>query len=105
MKTKLATGPRAQSLMFWCPGCEMPHGPQVSGGRWSWNGDREKPTLSPSLLVTCAGDGSRCHSFIRDGKIQFLGDCTHMLKGQTVEIPEWPYAEGTYHGVDEDPSQ
>ena len=31
-----------------------------------------------------------CHSFVTDGRIRFLGDCTHALKGQTVPIPEWP---------------
>jgi hypothetical protein len=30
-----------------------------------------------------------CHSFITDGRIQFLGDCTHRLAGQTVPIPDW----------------
>lgn len=30
-----------------------------------------------------------CHSYVRDGKIEFLADCTHKLKNQTVEIPEW----------------
>jgi hypothetical protein len=29
-----------------------------------------------------------CHSFITDGFIQFLDDCTHPLAGQTVEIPD-----------------
>ena len=29
---------------------------------------------------------SVCHSFVTDGKIQFLGDCTHELAGQTVEL-------------------
>lgn len=29
-----------------------------------------------------------CHSFVTDGKIQFLGDCTHNLVGQIVELPE-----------------
>ena len=29
----------------------------------------------------------RCHSFIKDGQIQFLGDCTHSLAGQTVALP------------------
>ena len=27
-----------------------------------------------------------CHSFVREGKIEFLGDCTHALKGQTVDL-------------------
>ena len=31
-----------------------------------------------------------CHHFIRDGKIQFLGDCTHALRGQTVDLPDIP---------------
>lgn len=31
---------------------------------------------------------SRCHSFITDGKIQYLSDCFHELAGQTVDLPE-----------------
>jgi hypothetical protein len=31
-----------------------------------------------------------CHSFITDGKIQFLSDCTHSFAGKTVELPELP---------------
>lgn len=31
-----------------------------------------------------------CHSFVTDGRIQFLGDCTHALTGQTVDLPEIP---------------
>lgn len=30
-----------------------------------------------------------CHSFVTDGRIQFLGDCTHSLAGQTVDLPDW----------------
>ena len=30
-----------------------------------------------------------CHSFVTDGRIQFLGDCTHKLAGQTVDLPDW----------------
>jgi hypothetical protein len=29
-----------------------------------------------------------CHSFVRDGRIEFLSDSTHHLSGQTVELPE-----------------
>jgi hypothetical protein len=29
-----------------------------------------------------------CHSFVTNGKIQFLADCTHKLAGQTVELPD-----------------
>jgi hypothetical protein len=40
-----------------------------------------------------------CHSFVTAGHIQFLSDCTHEMAGQTVEIPEWPYAPGKYGGI------
>jgi hypothetical protein len=36
---------------------------------------------------------SVCHSFVTDGRIQFLGDCTHALAGQTVDLPEWTGGE------------
>jgi hypothetical protein len=82
-----------------CPGCDGPHVLPVHGeGRpnWGFNGDFERPTLMPSILVTYNGadadtpDGcpSVCHSFVTDGRIQFLGDCTHALAGHTVELPD-----------------
>ena len=106
-------------LMFWCPGCQMSHRIQHGAGagpRWGWNGDVNKPTFTPSILVTghgFTGKGeadfdawhdagcprpapkfesapSVCHSFVTDGRIQFLGDCTHAMAGQTVYLPLWP---------------
>jgi len=89
------------------------------GPRWGWNGDASKPTFTPSVLVTgreftakgradfeaWRGAGcprpeggqpmqfenapSICHSYVTDGRIQFLGDCTHALAGQTVDLPAW----------------
>lgn len=58
---------------------------------WEFNGNVDKPTVSPSILVRSGRNGRNgvCHSFIKNGRIQFLGDCTHELAGQTVEIPEW----------------
>lgn len=29
-----------------------------------------------------------CHSYVRGGTIEFLDDCTHELRGQTVSLPE-----------------
>lgn len=93
---KFHTHPSTDKLFFDCPGCKMPHGISHGAGegpRWSWNGDCEKPTVSPSILARYPwGDPPAdmvCHSFIADGKIQFLGDCTHELAGQTVDLPEW----------------
>lgn len=31
-----------------------------------------------------------CHCFIVAGQWQFLGDCTHELAGQTVDLPLLP---------------
>jgi len=36
---------------------------------------------------------SICHSFVTDGQIQFLGDCTHKLAGRTVPLPAWANGE------------
>lgn len=63
----------------------------LSGNRkgtncWSWNGDTEKPTLKPSIKTT--REGFVCHSFLNDGKAQFLSDCTHDLVNQTVDMLE-----------------
>jgi hypothetical protein len=56
---------------------------------WQFNGDVEKPTFTPSLLAfNSPPPNGRCHSFVKDGRIQFLGDCTHELKGQTVDLPD-----------------
>ena len=61
---------------------------------WKLSGTDEAPTLRPSYLVryngSDAGQGkappARCHTFVTDGKIQYLGDCTHDMKGQTVPM-------------------
>lgn len=69
---------------FFCPGCKEAH---CFSSSWSFNGDYfDKPTVTPSLLVTNGNPEYRCHSFITDGKIQFLDDCSHSLKGQTIEL-------------------
>lgn len=87
-------------LSFHCPGCRSKHFVNIATEMlplptWSWNGSVETPTLSPSVLVTYDGrdagiDGappSVCHSFVTDGQIKFLSDCTHDLAGQTVTLP------------------
>jgi hypothetical protein len=69
-----------ENYVAWhCPGCEGGHGVPVnghhSGHGWQWNGSLDSPTL--------------CHTFINDGNIQFLADCTHKLAGKTVPVPDW----------------
>jgi hypothetical protein len=106
-------------LLFWCPGCDSVHAVRVDpigsmGNGWGWNRDGDAPTFTPSVLVNgtrrltddeharlMAGEKIEptplvCHSFVKDGQIQFLGDCTHALAGQTVPLPDFdatsPYA-------------
>ena len=90
-------------MLLYCPGCEDAHQisidhPNNNQAKWGWNGDVEKPTFTPSILVgprhTNAGfKDIRCHSFIRDGVWDFLGDCTHDLKGQQVPLQPIPREE------------
>lgn len=85
-----------------CPACEaddvgsvhiffteMPDG----GGGWHFNGNMESPTFSPSMLARGQWGPERrphvCHSYVRDGKIEYLSDCTHKMAGQTIELPEF----------------
>jgi len=96
--------------MFRCPGCEDIHCVQVGAGfgpRWGFNGDFDRPTFTPSILVRWNepsdvegefDDPTKdkqmvCHSFVKDGQIQFLGDCTHAKAGQTVHLS--PVDEGS----------
>lgn len=102
-------GDSYDAIMLWCPGCEhtAEDGRKVGGlhmlpvtgdgtkrPTWSWNGDLEKVGLEPSILTRHGGDRSNfvCHSFLRAGHWQFLGDCTHALANQTVPmvpLPDW----------------
>ena len=73
---------------FFCPACHFGHWFKTGAKQWTWNGDRDKPTINPSVLAY--DNHFRCHSYVRNGQIQFLGDCTHELRNQTVDLPEFP---------------
>lgn len=92
--SKILRGGDDNRIYFECPGCGVPHGLAVGEGdgpRWGWDGNVDAPTFTPSVLVnfTYAGKPAVCHSFVTGGRIQFLGDCTHELAFQTVDIPDW----------------
>lgn len=71
--------------MIYCPGCDSHH---VFDSRWSFNGDYDKPTFSPSMLVNGSDPQTRCHSFVVDGQIRYLSDCAHKYAGQTLNLEE-----------------
>jgi hypothetical protein len=82
-------------VRYQCPGCRHDH--CVSAKHWNWNGDIEKPTLSPSVrhYITYPEGTSRagqehtvCHYHIREGWIEYCNDCEHSLNGQRVLLPE-----------------
>lgn len=111
---------------FWCPGCQEMHSINVGDplgvlrggvGGWTFDNNYDKPTFSPSVLVTgghhcsppwqpgqpcwCTYNAEhpddpspfkceRCHSFVRAGRIEFLADCSHPLAGQTVDLTAPP---------------
>lgn len=107
-------------LTFYCPGCKDTHTIRIGDGAgpgWAYNGNADNPTFTPSVLVRtghycnpgqqpgdCACDYQErypdegpwpwpcgiCHSFVTNGQIQFLSDCTHELAGQTVPLPDLP---------------
>lgn len=82
--------------VFFCPACGYGHS---FDDRWTFNGDVEKPTFSPSLLVYGSPEHvyegksykgtPQCHSFVVDGYMQYQGDCGHAMNGQTIEIPDY----------------
>ncbi len=93
---------------YWCPGCDNLHQITINpdknglGAGWDFSGTLECPTYSPSQLsqYDYGPENERkhfvCHTFIREGKIQFLGDCTHELANQTVDmvpLPDWVIGE------------
>jgi hypothetical protein len=77
-------------IEFYCEGCERTH---VINHTWQFNGDNEKPTFQPSVLANGGESGRNCHSFITDGVIKYLGDCTHDLKDTSrhlLDREQWP---------------
>jgi hypothetical protein len=75
-----------------CPACESSHlfytNLSNPNQNWGFNNNLDKPTFTPSMLIYPSQIQKRCHSFVRDGKIQYLNDCDHDLKGKTVDLPD-----------------
>jgi hypothetical protein len=99
------TGPVFITHEHWCPACKSLHSFAVNepfpsnGAHWSFDGNVDAPTFQPSMNIRIGpfpahGDKpermSVCHYFLHAGRILYLGDCTHELVGQTVDLPDIP---------------
>ena len=97
--------------VFKCPACKQCH---TIDDKWTYSGTDEKPTVRASVKAMYVkvpenpekdkngkyilGSDGRilgakdmiCHLFITDGAIQYLGDCTHEMAGQTVDMEDLP---------------
>lgn len=87
-----------ESIYFHCVGCNMLHPYRIEGDAtigpvWGYNRNVDKPTFTPSLLVDANRPERRCHLFVTDGRIQYLGDCFHDLKNTTVDMVDIPDPE------------
>lgn len=89
MKTVLKDG----YYFLWCEGCKQKHlipvAPSENGSKWNFNGDFEKPTFTPSVLIRWPeGDVQKmCHFNVTDGMITFHNDgTTHDKAGHTLPL-------------------
>lgn len=75
-----------ERFIFYCPGCDSHHWIRTRGSSpiWSMTGGLDKPTVDPSILIPL--QGHRCHLYLRAGRIEYLSDCDHALKGKTVDM-------------------
>lgn len=84
--------------MIFCPACQRGHVFSVApihatGHRWGWNGDKMKPTFTPSMMIYDGEGKPECHSVITDGMIAFQTDCSHGMRGQTVPLAPFTQEE------------
>lgn len=88
---------RGREIWYWCPGCDSHHVlsqrgyplPEHAQGSWELRGDQIAPTLTPSVMSTSSPQRGAlyvCHHWVKGGKIEYLPDSTHALKGQTIDM-------------------
>lgn len=96
--------------MIKCPVCKWHEFPKVgkSGASWSFNGNYEKPTFTPSMNEAVgpfpegsqwAGQIRRCHFVLTDGKLNFCGDCSHELSGRQRDLESFSQEEIDYYAL------
>lgn len=75
-------------------------------GRWTFDGNYARPTFGPSYHEKRSAPGTTHpivnpdfvnHLYVRAGNIEYLGDCTHAMRGQTVPVPPLTDVEVQMH--------
>ena len=94
--TRFSTG-KITGYRVLCPGCKQKHFYMTqefdNHPVWSFNGDMEKPTFTPSLRANWNYKYKDfcCHFNLTNGIFEFQNDCTHSLSGQNHPMIEYKH--------------
>lgn len=85
-------------IYHWCPACSCAHSYNIDpteNPNWKYNGDRARPTFTPSMLVFVPVKDAEarkiiCHYFLTDGIIHYCGDSPHHLRNLKIPLPVFP---------------
>jgi hypothetical protein len=95
----------------YCTACRRLHY-FPNDGRWSFNGDVDRPTFSPSMNEAIGpiddpdaarkhgvkpGGKARCHFIVTDGEITYCSDCTHHHCAKRMPLEEIPDKHTSHH--------
>lgn len=88
---------QVKGVTIWCQGCERGHYWPVP--RWTYNGNPDKPTMTPSLRLFYVHPETKvertiCHIVVTDGMVHFCPDSDHQFKGQTLPLQQIPDGYG-----------
>ena len=82
------------SFLHWCPGCQEIHQLPWPDRGWTFDGNADRPTFTPSFkhqwFRKPVATLETCHYVLTAGVLHFQSDCTHILAGQVVPLPELP---------------
>lgn len=85
--TKAVVKVKDGKISYFCPGCKKDHViPLLNGSkpaRFTWNGDKQRPTISPDVFSV---EPTYCRHYVQDGRIQYLSDTAHSYSGSTVPM-------------------
>lgn len=84
----------------WCPACRELHNFSTlkrnsSNALWEFNNDFMRPSFVPSMNIRADfaledGGPDVCHYFLQDGRLSYLGDCTHAFRNCVITLPPLP---------------